>query len=151
MTFKNQACVSTHNGKNGTCFTTSECSSKGGKAFGNCASGFGVCCVFIATAGSTTINQNNSYIQNPSYPSVYSATTALTYTINKCSDDICAIRLDFEAFNIDGPTTTDETTNAHFCVDSFQATSSSGQSSPIICGANTGQHSKFLIRMIDLE
>ena len=28
-----------------TCFTASECSSKGGSAQGNCAAGFGVCCI----------------------------------------------------------------------------------------------------------
>ena len=32
---------------NGTCFTSSQCSSKGGSADGNCAVGFGVCCKFI--------------------------------------------------------------------------------------------------------
>ena len=30
--------------KNGTCYTTEECSSKGGTNEGSCASGYGVCC-----------------------------------------------------------------------------------------------------------
>ena len=30
----------------GTCYTTTECASKGGSADGNCAAGFGSCCVF---------------------------------------------------------------------------------------------------------
>ena len=30
----------------GTCYASSECTSKGGSASGNCASGFGVCCSF---------------------------------------------------------------------------------------------------------
>ena len=30
----------------GVCFTAEECTSKGGIASGNCASGFGVCCFF---------------------------------------------------------------------------------------------------------
>ena len=30
----------------GTCFTASECGTKGGSADGNCAAGFGVCCTF---------------------------------------------------------------------------------------------------------
>ena len=30
----------------GTCLTSSECSSKSGTSDGNCAAGFGVCCVF---------------------------------------------------------------------------------------------------------
>ena len=46
---------------------------------------FGVCCVFLVTSSGTTINQNNTYIQNPGFSTAYSATTALTYTINKCA------------------------------------------------------------------
>ena len=30
----------------GVCFTTTECQEKGGNADGNCASSFGVCCMF---------------------------------------------------------------------------------------------------------
>lgn len=33
-------------GDMGTCFTTTECTEKGGSTDGNCAAGFGVCCVF---------------------------------------------------------------------------------------------------------
>ena len=44
--FPNSACTSTSSTySNGTCLTNSECSSKGGSAQGNCASGFGVCCI----------------------------------------------------------------------------------------------------------
>ena len=46
---------------------------------------FGVCCVFIFTNSNSAINQNNSYIQNPSFPAGYTGTTGLTYTINKCA------------------------------------------------------------------
>ena len=73
------------------------------------------------TATSTTIDQNCTYIQNPIFPSVYSAATALTYTINKCSSDVCSGRLDFETFQIRGPATTLEAANAHNCLDSFVA------------------------------
>ena len=82
---------------------------------------FGVCCLFIVTATSTTIDQNCTYIQNPIFPSVYSAATALTYTINKCSSDVCSGRLAFETFQIRGPATTLEAANAHNCLDSFVA------------------------------
>ena len=43
--FPNDACGAS-NGFNGTCYTSSECSSLGGTASGTCASSFGVCCVF---------------------------------------------------------------------------------------------------------
>ena len=42
--FPNDVCTSQSN-LNGTCYTASECTAKGGEERGNCASGFGVCCV----------------------------------------------------------------------------------------------------------
>ena len=44
VSFKNDPCVS-GTGSNGTCYSTSDCSSLGGTASGSCASGFGVCCL----------------------------------------------------------------------------------------------------------
>ena len=76
---------------------------------------FGVCCLFIVSDTSTTISENCTYIQNPSYPSVYSDTSSLTYTIKKCSSSVCAVRLDFETFQIAGPTATTEATGG-LCV-----------------------------------
>ena len=77
---------------------------------------FGVCCLFIVTSTSTTISENCTYIQNPSFPSVYSDTTALTYTINKCADTVCNVRLDFETFTTKGPSLTTEVTATGVCV-----------------------------------
>lgn len=160
VTFKNTGCKSQSamtTGqsavRNGTCFTSSECTSKGGTASGNCAAGFGVCCLFLISSSGSTINQNCSYIRNPSFPSVYSATSALTYTVSKCSTDVCYLRLDFETFNILGPASSTEpsaasTTVGAECQDAFKVTTNTGimssitygQSIPIICGTNTGQH-----------
>merc|ERR1712156_1163284 len=67
--------------RDGTCYTATECAEKAGTVSGNCAAGFGVCCLFIASAGGSTVTQNCSYIQNPSFPNAYAATTALSYTI----------------------------------------------------------------------
>ena len=47
---------------------------------------FGVCCLFLFNTGSETISANNSYIQNPNYPSAYASTTSITWTVKKCSD-----------------------------------------------------------------
>ena len=93
------------------------------------------------TSTSTTISENCTYIQNPSYPSVYSETSALKYTINKCSSSVCAVRLDFETFATAGPSATTETSGG-VCTDSFVVTGTSGLSTPVICGSNAGQHSK---------
>jgi hypothetical protein len=43
--FPNEACGVTGESKNGTCYTTEECSNKGGTSSGSCADGFGVCCI----------------------------------------------------------------------------------------------------------
>jgi len=146
VTFKNEPCVSTSGttgsgvNRNGTCYTSTECDEKGGTSSGNCASGFGVCCLFTlgsTTASGTTISQNNTYIQNPSFPAVYSDSSAITYTINKCADNICAVRLDFETFVTVAPTKTDESTA---CNDKFRSETSTSGNSPYICGTNTGQH-----------
>ena len=45
---------------------------------------FGVCCVFVYESSGATISQNCSYIRNPSYPSAYTDTTALSFTVQKC-------------------------------------------------------------------
>jgi len=139
VTFKNLPCTSESSSRNGTCYTTTECNDKGGKSSGNCASGFGVCCLFTVQTASQEINQNCTYIQNPGFPSAYTETTALTYTIRKCADDVCAVRLDFETFTTQGPADTEEISGG-VCVDSLVVSGTSGLSSPVICGMNTGQH-----------
>ena len=34
----------------------------------------------------TQINYNDTYIQNPGYPSSYGESNSISYTVNKCSD-----------------------------------------------------------------
>ena len=82
---------------------------------------FGVCCVFTISASGSTTSENCSYIQNPSFPAIYSETSSLTYTVNKCSSDVCSIRLDFESFTTAGPSSTSET-NGGECTDSLVVT-----------------------------
>lgn len=152
VTFKNDECTSestlTGGARQGTCYSTSECSDKKGMASGNCASGFGVCCVFLNTAQATaTISENRTYLRNKNYPSVTTATAALSiiYTIDKMSADICQIRLDFVAFTIGGPVNSLEnsvsntaTTNCQN--DNLVIAATSGKTIGTICGAMKGEH-----------
>jgi hypothetical protein len=148
VNFQNTQCRSndalpsgSSNNRNGTWFTTSECSAKGGAASGNCASGFGVCCIFKVSAATTTINQNNTYIQNPSFPAVYSGTaTTLSYKVSKVASNICFLRLDFETFTITGPADSKETTGGTCNTDTFKITGPTKEKLPLLCGKNTGQH-----------
>jgi len=160
--FPNEACSSTSGTySNGTCFTTSECSSKGGSAQGNCAAGFGVCCVFFVSATTSEVSQNCTYIVNPGYPSNYAPSTTpntITYTINKAQTDVCRIRLDYDQFVLDGPvsTGTAATTSGMCSTDRFTmvttdrtsvpTTAAAGAQGtygyyPYLCGTNTGYHS----------
>jgi len=139
--FPNDECISTSSSTtNGTCYTTSECGSRGGAASGTCAAGFGVCCVISTTTCGSTISTNTSYIRNPGYPSTYTPTSGGTcvFTINKVSDDICQLRLDFQTFS--GFTVNTVAATRGACTDSFAAAGQTSVNPPTICGTNTGYH-----------
>jgi len=152
--FKNEACTSSETlantvgtvSRNGTCFSSTECRDKSGRAAGGCAAGFGVCCVFVYETTGSTITQNCSYIRNPNYPSSYGDTNSLQYTITKCDPSVCYLRLDFENFDINGlsDSTESEGTAGNevilTCQDKFTISSAADPGLPEICGRNTGQH-----------
>merc|ERR1712024_134367 len=136
--FPNQQCTgSSSTTTYGTCYTSSECSAKGGSADGNCAAGFGVCCVIYTTTCGTSISTNTTYIRNPGYPSSYTASSAstCTYTISKESSDVCQLRLDFQTFSGFATSTT-----AGSCYDTLAVAGQTGVDPPSICGTNTGYH-----------
>merc|ERR1712117_516419 len=136
--FPNEVCTSSSSTTTyGTCYTSSECSSAGGSADGNCAAGFGVCCVIYTSTCGTAISTNTTYIRNPNYPSSYTASSAstCTYTFSKVSDDICQLRLDFQTFSGFATSTT-----AGSCYDTLAVAGQTGVDPPSICGTNTGYH-----------
>jgi len=155
VTFGNEECTSASSvaggATEGTCYSSTECSDKNGMSAGNCASGFGVCCVFLNTGAATaTISENRTRLRNSEYPSIATATAAQTivYTINKMNADICQIRLDFTTFIIAGPSVTTEAITAGastMCQDGLTLATSDNTavtSSPsgTLCGLLTGEH-----------
>ena len=73
--FKSVECKATasenggaYSGLMGTCLTSTECSDRGGSKKGNCASGFGVCCVSQLKACGGTIKHvsQNAFCFYPS-------------------------------------------------------------------------------------
>jgi len=155
VTFKNEECTSELTGgsgtaRAGTCQTSTECSDMKGMKSGNCAAGFGVCCVILSNTGATAaISHNRTYIRNSEYSGVTTATTKvdISYTISKMSSDICQLRLDFVDFVIAGPSNSLETIGAsgapaltHCTHDYMTITNGGGAEIPTICGANTGEH-----------
>jgi len=155
--FPNDVCVGS-NSRNGTCYTSAECSDKGGTSSGSCADGFGVCCTFIITTCDQSSSENLTYWTQPS--TVSAGTCSLT--VCPTSDEICSIRLDLTTFVITGPSarTTLElerrfgqvagaytaeylgSTQASNCkADQFSVSGTSPSSNPpTVCGTLTGQH-----------
>merc|ERR1711976_1105290 len=145
--FKNNECTAqSNNDLKGICRTPEECGQVGGTNDGNCASGFGSCCViYQRTCGSVDILRNGTYLVNPSYPG-NGADTGRTCTYNvqtsEMTETICQLRLDFDVVriatpNIDG----DVASVTGTCTsDTIAATSPSGKSPPSYCGDISGTH-----------
>merc|ERR1711862_323762 len=126
VTFPNAACGAS-NGYNGTCYTSSECTAKGGTASGTCASSFGVCCVFSIACGDSS-SANNSYAIISSF-STSSDSDPCTYTFCKTNSDVCKLRID-----------SDSTSVGDCGTDTLTVSNPGGPKPPTICGYNTGQH-----------
>mmetsp|Transcript_40621 Transcript_40621/g.63788 ORF Transcript_40621/g.63788 Transcript_40621/m.63788 type:complete len:401 (-) Transcript_40621:129-1331(-) len=131
----------------GTCLTEEECSKRsGGVKSGNCAAGFGVCCVTTMKTCGSTISNNCTYVQNPNYPSAFNGTTC-TYSVKQSDTNICQIRLDYLTFSIQGPNLA-QTGQARCDIDNWTITGTNNQATgtstknnpPVICGLATGQH-----------
>merc|ERR1739838_741834 len=131
--------------RNGTCYTSEECSTKGGASDGSCASGFGVCCVFALACGASA-SENQTYLVQAS---VTTLTNPCKYTICPCGTNICRIRFDFTTMVLAGAAAATAISAAGTlngpligdCVDDqFSISGGTGRSTPTICGTNTGYH-----------
>ncbi|XP_059088934.1 uncharacterized protein LOC131885026 isoform X2 [Tigriopus californicus] len=148
VTFKNDPCTTTGTGNlGGTCMTSSECASKSGSASGNCAAGFGVCCLFIVSeeCGSTiTINQNCTYIRNNGNPTPdMTAGQTCTFDFKRICDNLCQIRLDFRTLSTLVSATGTCGTAEDAVTVSSPFSSSANAFPPTVCGSLTGQHMYF--------
>merc|ERR1712241_661157 len=143
--FPNEVCVSSTSGRNGTCYTNSECDAKGGVSSGSCASSFGVCCVFEKSCGAGSVAENCTYFTSADR----TAGASCSLTICKSSSDVCQLRLDFETFTLSNPYTSTAgagatntmTTQIGVCTtDFFSVSTPGGKAPPLICGENAGHH-----------
>lgn len=150
--FPNEACNGTSAGS-GICYTDQECTNRNGASIGSCANGFGVCCAFSISCGATS-SENLTTFTDTNIPMGMGECTA---TICPANNNICQLRLDFDRFQISGPSTitvsvigilNGQASNAGTAnsevgqcnTDRFQVSSGSGIGPPVICGMNTGQH-----------
>lgn len=157
--FPNDVCKGSTT-RNGTCYTSQECSHKGGTSSGSCADGFGVCCIFvISTCGKSSSENITAWTQ----PTTVS-NGVCSLDVMPLSDDICSLRIDFKTFDITGPSTitiqqgrrrlgtssylyantnsgdgVNWSTNCH--TDAFYVQGPSPSSNPpLVCGLLTGEH-----------
>jgi len=148
VNFQNTDCQAVANnaatGNTGKCFTSSECTSMGGVAQGNCAAGFGVCCVVTIAACGGTVTRNNTYVANAGFSTTsttgvtVTATTACTYTVNYVNTDICQLRLDFQALTL--PVIAGDGDVANAATDTLTVNGPTTPDPPVITGTNTGLH-----------
>jgi len=144
LKWQNSACQAvSDDALQGVCYTKQECDDLGGTEDGNCAAGFGTCCVITlsGTANSPggTVTQNCTFIQNVDYPSAETNTRNYEYMVTKCSSDICQVRLDFLVANFAQP---DQATGNCATGDRDIITLNAGGDDPdrVVCGELTGQH-----------
>lgn len=131
----------------GVCHTSEECDAKGGVVSGNCASGFGVCCVVTVdlaiTGGTAAISNNLTYIQSANFPTTFSATgtvAAATYMFPiATTSDIGHIRLDFQTGNFEAPDVADGDCTDHDTI-TFTTTAVGTVGFNQLCGHLTGSH-----------
>lgn len=140
--FKNSECQATSSAQlQGVCYTEEECSSKGGVSDGNCAAGFGVCCVFKVNTCPGTVSQNGSFVENPGFPDAQAEAVTCVVEVTRMQDDICQIRLDFTQTLLDAPVPATGVCAADTLVLAPGATNLVAQSTPPnLCGMLTGQH-----------
>ncbi|KAK4873091.1 hypothetical protein RN001_015120 [Aquatica leii] len=130
--FENVVCGAS-NGLIGICYTRRQCLSIGGYASGKCARNIGVCCVYQASCGTISSN-NNTYFSNPRFPNTFTGASVCTLTIQRCNVNVCQMRIDFLSFTLAQP-------NADgVCVNDAMTISGAGTNVGRICGENTGQH-----------
>jgi len=121
--------------KRGTCFPRLQCPKLGGTAAGTCIHGLGNCCYFTKSCDSTISINETSFINN-NYPNIDTATSNCKTTVKLLNRNICQLRLDFDEFVLNQPTT------EGLCTDAFLRVSKSldDRKIPLICGSNNGQH-----------
>merc|ERR1711936_224190 len=156
VTFPNEECRTLMTGEMfGQCVTSEECTTSGGSASGNCASGFGVCCFrFVEATGATatvTVSNDLTYIQSENFPTAVGNTapvTAAAYEFEIAGDaSICQIKLDFDTAVFTQPTAAISGTlgvcrGTATTGDALTVTTADGSFPGFsqLCGTLTGQH-----------
>ncbi|KAJ8959223.1 hypothetical protein NQ318_022485, partial [Aromia moschata] len=139
-----EECNANDGRRKGVCMNTYECRIQGGKSYGFCALGFGVCCVFTATCDQEAFN-NITYFVNPDFPDLSSGMSSCSLTVKKIDPEIAQFRLDFIHFNLGQPNR-----KTGVCEeDIFLMSGGSFNKELTVCGLNSGQHVYFDVENIN--
>jgi len=162
VTFPNKECTSQMTPPmNGICVTADECQNAGdvvATKSGNCASGFGVCCLRTVEGNpGATITTALTYIQSPDFPAAVTALnnaatppTAINRAFNiQGGANVCQVRFDFITGVVTAPDAADGAGPPHAgdCTSDVisvttpaRGANTAGIGIPALCGTLTGQH-----------
>jgi len=146
VSFPNEQCQTMMAGMVGVCVTSDECDARtGGTASGNCASGFGVCCLTqlegTAAAPTVMVTDSLTYIQNENFPTTVGSTAPVTaaafmYQIQSGTGN-AQIRLDFDLAVFEQPSAAGACGGGR---DSVTIAPLNGVFNTGLCGTFSGQH-----------
>ncbi|KAH7939633.1 hypothetical protein HPB52_015400 [Rhipicephalus sanguineus] len=120
--------------RTGRCMSLPDCRFSRGTREGDCADGFGVCCIYEARNNVGTTLSNNSYFVQPGFPKPFAGGENVSLTVLLPSST-CQLRLELEEFHLLPPV-------AGRCLNDSLRVFVNGSDSyvPELCGHNAGQH-----------
>lgn len=120
----------------GSCYSHKQCAKLGGLALSSCAHGYGICCIFKMTCNGFT-DQEISYFESPGYPAPALGQLSCSMAV-LLKPRTQQVLLEFEFFELLPPQ------NGTCITDKFVVLGqNTNKPIPILCGINTGHHSKF--------
>lgn len=133
MGFFVETCHSELN-RTGRCLSLPDCRFSRGTREGDCADGFGVCCIYEARDNVQTTLSNNSYFVQPQFPQPFGGGKNVSLTV-LLPASTCQLRLELEEFHLLPPV-------AGRCLNDSLRVFVNGSDSyvPELCGHNAGQH-----------
>jgi hypothetical protein len=137
LSFPNLSCNSSDATLDGTCYTSSECSAKGGKSLGSCALGFGVCCIFNLACFSES-SENGTIFTSPN------TILPLCSAMIRFGTDICQVKLELEEFVLLDPDAEGLCTEGDY-LQIFGGAVAATSRLPLLCGTSSGQHMYFTV------
>jgi len=138
LRFKQPFACNASNSDEGTCMSSQDCATAGGSPMGDCADGYGACCVITADCGDN-VARNRTYLASNSTTGAVNCQYKIKKPINDSAlpfySRACQVRLDFDTLTLGAPDAKTSLCSA----DSLQVSGSPADFGKI-CGANSGQH-----------